>query len=210
MVAERSTQDTEVVVAHLLLEGYLQKFTTETAYTVQVYVKPAPSRNIIEGQKLVVQLQLVPSDHTPARKRGRPRKVAPSPTKHKGDEEGDDDDDEYGDFGDCSGEDGEEEAGAAGPSEYCAGASPAKRRRSNHVSTGVPAPPRNATAAVIVEDSDPEWIGDVPAALPVTPRRSGRRPKAAQKQGKWQGGSRLRPSGAIALLDDEVIEISTD
>ena len=177
---------------------------------MQVYVKPAPSRGIDDGQKFVVQLQLVPSDHSPARKRGRPRKAAQILPKSKGDDDSDDEEElEDGDFGDCSGEDGEEEAEAAGPSE-CAGASPAKRRRSNHGWSGVSALPRNAATAVIVDDSDSEWIGSVPAALPETPRRSGRRPKVAQKQGQGQGGSRLGPSGAIELLDDEVIEISTD
>ncbi|KAH9019603.1 P-loop containing nucleoside triphosphate hydrolase protein [Lactarius deliciosus] len=217
-----SLSDTEVLVAHLLLEGYLEKFTMENAYTVQVYVKPA-SRGLNDGQKLVIQLRVsgravaAPTgcDHSPGKRSGRKRKAAqhssPRKTKertaHDSDIEYDDDiEEEDDDFGDCSGEDGEGD-GAAGPSENagnCMGGSPAKRRRSNYHGS---APPRSATAPVTVLDSDSEWTGDlctVPA--PGThrpPRRSGRRRAGAQGQG--QG-----PSEAIVLLDDEIIEISSN
>ncbi|KAH9047166.1 ATP-dependent DNA helicase [Lactarius hengduanensis] len=212
-----SLLDTEVLVAHLLLEGYLEKFTMENAYTVQVYVKPASSRRLDDGRKLVIQFRVsgraaAPTgcDHSPGKRSGRKRKAAQnsSPRKskvrqaHDSDIEYDDDidnDEEDGDFGDCSGEDGEGD-GAAGPSES-AGGSPAKRRRSNYHGS---APPRSATAAVTVSDSDSEWTG-VPAPGTHRPlRRSGRRQARAQRQ---QG---QRPSEAIVLLDDEVIEISSN
>ncbi|KAH9059765.1 P-loop containing nucleoside triphosphate hydrolase protein [Lactarius vividus] len=42
-----SLLDTEVLVAHLLLEGYLEKFTTENAYTVQVSGFPGERRRLL-------------------------------------------------------------------------------------------------------------------------------------------------------------------
>ncbi len=203
---------------------------------MQVYVKPAPSRRLDEGQKVVVQLQLsgraAPSEHSPRKRSGRKRKAAHSPHKMKGravynsaddndDNDNDNNEEEDGDFGDCSGEDGEGD-GAAGPSES-AGGSPTKRRRSNHGSSWVSATPRNAaaagrgagaggSAAVAVSDSDEEWTGNLcGASVPGTHRpitRSGRRRAVAQRRG--QGASGRGPLGAPALLDDEVIEISSN
>ncbi|KAI9444014.1 ATP-dependent DNA helicase, partial [Lactarius indigo] len=212
-----SLLDTEVLVAHLLLEGYLEKFTTENAYTVQVYVKPAPSRRLGEGQKLVIQLQVsghaaAPSDYPPEKRRGRKRKAAQRSGPRKSKDrvvydsdinDNDNDEEEDDDFGDCSGEDGEGD-GAAGPSES-AGGSPAKRRRSNHHGSD---PLRSAAAAAVVSDSDSEWacsLRATPASgthRPLT--RSERRRARAQRQGKG-------PSEPIVLLDDdsEVIEISS-
>lgn len=187
-----------------------------------MYLKPAHSRSFGEDQKLVVQLQLVPNDHSPRKKRSRPHKAAEK-RLHKDnnndynnneEEEVEEEEDEEDDFGDLSGEDGESEP--AGPSEN-AGGSPAKRRRSNHHH-------QNGSPTVItidIEDSDQEPTGiDVPSALPATSRpltRSWRRRAKAQKQkqgGQGQGTSRrATPSGAAAaLLDEEVevIEISTD
>ncbi|KAI9462915.1 ATP-dependent DNA helicase [Lactarius psammicola] len=219
--------DTEALVAHLLLEGYLEKFAVENAYTVQVYVKPTSSRRLDEGQKFVVQLQLskrpAPGDHSPGERSGRKRKAAQhSPRKRQSraaynsdDNNNDDDDNEEAeeedeDFGDCSGED-EEGDRAAGPSESV-GRSPPKRRRSNHGSSCVPAPPRSAASPVAVSDSDSEWTGNLRGApLVATHRpltRSGRRRTVAQKQG--QGTLGRWPSGAAAGLDNEVIEISSN
>jgi hypothetical protein len=194
---------------------------------VQVYVKPARSRSFGEDQKLVVQLQLVPHDHSPGKKRSRPRRAADkSPHKKSNSsnsnnndndeevEEVEDDDDDDDDFGDYSGEDSE--FMPAGPSEN-AGGSPAKRRRSNHHAHHGGSS-RNALPTIItvdIEDSDHEWTVNVPSAQSPTARpltRSWRRRAETKKQKQGQGASRRGPppSGAAALLDDEVIEISTD
>jgi hypothetical protein len=194
---------------------------------VQVYIKPARSRSFGEDQKLVVQLQLVPHDHSPGKKRSRPRRAADkSPHKKSNSsnsnnndndeevEEVEDDDEDEDDFGDYSGEDSE--FMPAGPSEN-AGGSPPKRRRSNHHHAHHGSS-RNALPTVItvdIEDSDQERTVSVPSAQCPTARpltRSWRRRAEAKKQKQGQGASRRGPppSGAAALLDDEVIEISTD
>jgi hypothetical protein len=183
-------QDTEVLVAHMLLEGYLQKFTTKNAHTVQVYVKPALSQsfdnddNDSQKKKLVIQLQLLSrNDHHNLTSRKRKKRSRPPPRKMNNDDYDDD-------FGDCSGE-GEE---VAGPS-------PAKRRRrSNQWRVHVRAPSRNA--AIAAEDTDPEW----------KPRRSGKRRKVvAQKQGKARRSTTLLDNDVIEIsADDEVIEISSE
>ncbi|KAN0134227.1 ATP-dependent DNA helicase [Lactarius tabidus] len=216
-----SLLDTEVLIAHLLLEGYLEKFPVPGDYGVLVYVKPARSRSFGDDQKLVVQFQLVPNDHSPGKRRRRPRRAADkSPRKSSSsnnnsnnnvsDEEveGVEDEDEDEDFGDDSGEDSEFEP--AGPSEN-AGGSPAKRRRSNyHAHHGSS---RNGLPAVItidIDESDQEWTVSTPSAQSPTTRsltRSGRRRAETQKQKQGRGPP---PSGAAALLDDEIIEISTD
>ena len=161
---------------------------------------------------------MVPNEHSPGKKRGRPRKaVEKSPRTIDSDENDNDNDNEEeeaelvkeeedeDEFGDRSGEDGESEY--AGPSEKNAGGSPPKRRRYH----------QNATPSVITVDSDQEMTQSVSSALSVTSRpltRSWRRQVKTQKQKqkKGQAVSRRGPplSGAPTLLDDEVIEISTD
>jgi len=199
----------------LLLEGYLEKFTVENAYTVTVYVKPALKRHLEEGTKLVVQLRTAQSDQLPGKKRGsdKKRKVPQSPHAKEGradDNDNDNSDFEAGageeDFGDCSGEDGEGDDAAAG-------ASPTKRRRSNNgPSSCVSASPRNAgvgrsagiTAISIPDLEDSEWTGNVPGASAVARgplRRSGRR----RASGRAPPGTMASP-----YLDQEVIEISSD
>lgn len=160
---------------------------------------------------------MVPNDHSPGKKRGRPRKaVEKSPRTIDSDENDNDNDNEEeeaelvkeeedeDEFGDRSGED--EESEYAGPSEKNAGGSPPKRRRYHQ---------QNATPSVITIDSDQEMTQSVSSAPSVTSRpltRSWRRRVKTQKQKQGQAASRRGPplSGAPTLLDDEVIEISTD
>ncbi|KAH9029421.1 P-loop containing nucleoside triphosphate hydrolase protein [Lactarius pseudohatsudake] len=205
-----SLLDTEVLVAHLLLEGYLEKFTT--GKRVHGAGTMAGSSSSSSGFPGVPRRLLAATTHQAkeaagsAKRRsivGRARARTDQLTIQTSNMMTTSNDEEDGDFGDCSGEDGEGD-GAAGPSESagnCTGGSPAKRRRSNYHGSG---PSREAQpAAVTVSDSDSEWTG-VPAPGTHRPlRRSGRRQARAQRQGQ-------RPSEAIVLLEDEVIEISSN
>ena len=227
----------EVLVAHLLLGGYLEKFTTENAYTVQVYLKLSPKRNLDGGQKLVIQLphsgRAARGDPSALKSRsGKRRKAAPeNPRKRKSPEvynsdnyhdiDNDNDNDngeeeEDGDFGDCSGEDGEIEeidAAAAGPSES-AGGSPAKRLRSNDGSSCVPTSPRSAAAAAaIARSNNSEWTGNLRGAPAATHRsltRSGNRRSVGRKSAERGASKQGFTESATLLLDNEVIDISTD
>ena len=230
----------EVLVARLLLEGYLEKYTTENAYTVQVYLKPSPKRNLDGGQKLVIQLphsgRAARGDPSaPKSRSGKRRKAAPeNPRKRKStevynsDNYNDIDNDNYndngeeeedGDFGDCSGEDGEIEeidaaaAAAAGPSES-AGGSPAKRLRSNDGSSCVPTSPRSAAAAAaIARSNNSEWTGNLRGAPAATHRsltRSGSRRSVGRKSAGRGASKRGYMESATLLPDNEVIDISTD
>jgi hypothetical protein len=52
-------QDSEVLIATMLLERFLDKSYTSNAYKVQVYIKPGTlSRRLDEGQKLFIHLLL--------------------------------------------------------------------------------------------------------------------------------------------------------
>ena len=231
----------EVLVARLLLEGYLEKYTTENAYTVQVYLKPSPERNLDGGQKLVIQLphsgRAARGDPSALKSRsGKRRKAAPeNPRKRKSTEvynsdnyndidndndndNGEEEEEEDGDFGDCSGEDGEIEeieaaAAAAGPSESASG-SPAKRLRSNDGSSCVPTSPRAAAAAAAIARSNgSEWTGNLRGAPAATHRsltRSGSRRSVGRKSAGRGTPKRGFTESATLPLDNEVIDISTD
>lgn len=56
---ESGMQDTEMLIANMLLERFLDKSYTSNAYKVQVYIKPGTlSRRLDEGQKLSIHLLL--------------------------------------------------------------------------------------------------------------------------------------------------------
>jgi hypothetical protein len=221
-------QDSEVLIATMLLERFLDKSYTSNAYKVQVYIKPGTlSRRLDEGQKLFIHLLLperVVRNNRQAREGGGPggkRKAAGGhPIKNTshgtgatggGDSEEDEDAEIVVDY---SGEDGEEEGRPESSS-----AAKRRRRSSNQdqqhqsSSSWVPAAALDDMGGnqqeALVADSESEWeVEDVgwkgnlrgaPAVTHQTTLRSGS--SAQRKAAVVPGGS--------ALLD-EVIDISSD
>jgi hypothetical protein len=199
-------QDTEILIAYMLIEGFLGEVYTYNAYGSQVYLTPGRlSHRLDEGQKLVVHLlqrERAARDQHMAegcrkRKAGRPPHSNRGGVRAHSSDEGD------ADFGDYSGEDGEEvEVEQENGLDLSA-----KRRRSNPQSSWVPtrAPLNRPTAGDdVVSDSDPEeseWKGNLrgaPASSHRTMRSSPRRLSGATV------------SGTESVREMEVIEISSD
>ena len=215
-------QDSDVLIAHMLLNKYLDKLITSNAYKEQVYMKPgALSRRLDESQKFCIQLLLpervVRNNHR-AREGGRA-----SGKRRNAD---------IDDVEDYSGEDGEEDrVERLGNSPESSSAAKRRRRSSynqHHASSSrVPAAVAAAAALEIDFDSgveedadedseyeseDLEWKGNLRGALAVA-HRTLRNKSHGRAQRK--AGVASRPSGAsemdeLPIFDDEVIDISSE
>jgi hypothetical protein len=196
-------QDTEALVAHMLLEGYLEKTYASGQYRVQVYVQPgALARRLDEGQKLVIQLLLPErvSRDRQTKEGGKKRKAGPRPRLSnesavtRGSEEDEDSDVIY--------LDGDDEEGGVNP-ESAPGSS-SKRPRSDYRPSMVPTlDDSDVNAADDDESEDAEWKGNLrggPAVTHRTLRSSPRTSKASFPSG----------SGVNAIYDNEVIEILSE
>jgi hypothetical protein len=226
-------QDIEVLIATMLLERFLDKSYTSTAYKVQVYIKPGTlSRRLDEGQKLFIHLLLperVVRNNRQAKEGGGPggkRKAAgghpiKSISHGTGATGGDEDEDADSDADivvGYSGEDGEEEGRPESSS-----AAKRRRRSSNQhqphqsSSSWVPAAALDVDSdaggnqqEALVADSeteweveDVEWKGNLRGAPAVTHQTTLRSGLRSEST------TQRKVSGASALLD-EVIDISSD
>jgi hypothetical protein len=185
-------QDTETVIAYMLIEGFLGETYTSNAYGTQVYLTPGRfSQRLDEGQKLIVDFLLperAARDHG-KRKAGRRRRVSNVGMSAHSPE----DEDADADFGDYSGEEDEVEEIVLG--------SPTKRRRSNYRSSWITAALDDTGIDSGSDPEDGEWKGNLrgaPAAIHRTLRSGPRR----------LSGPAV--SGTNSLREIEVIEISSD
>ena len=103
-------QETETLIAYMLIEGFLGEAYISNAYGTQVYLTPGRlSQRLDEGQKLVVHF-LLPKRAAPSHRTtggSRKRKVGCRPRISNGSVATSEDEDV--DFGDYSGEDGEDD-----------------------------------------------------------------------------------------------------
>ena len=200
-------QDSDIVIAHMLLKKFLDKLVTANAYKVQVYVKPgALSRRLEDGQ---FNIQL-PLPGRVARNNHRAKEGGRAGGKRTNADvdvvEGHD------------GEDGEEDR--VERLENAPESSSAKRRRrsSNHQhhasSSRVPAAALEMDFDLAVEGNadedseygseDMEWKGNLRGA-PATTHRTLRNKSSGQRK---TAGVASRPS--LPIYDNEVIDISSE
>lgn len=196
-------QDTDLLIAHMLVKGYLDKVFKETLYKVQVYVKQGPlARRLDEGENFVIPfLAPVRASRNRSAKgaaSSKKRKAGPHPRISGGSTRvhTSEDEDEDEDVIDISGEFGEEDdafqADEPGPS--------SKRRRSGDRSSWVPTRVDDAMVDDDADDdseSEDEWKGNLRGAPVVTHRTLRTSPRKAS-------GSRV----VDMPCDDEIIEIS--
>jgi hypothetical protein len=194
-------QDCDIVIAHMLLKKFLNKLITANAYKVQVYVKPGALSRRLEEDQFYIQLPLpvrVARNNHRAREGGR---AGGKRTNADVDA-----------VEDCGAERGEEDREDAPES------SSAKRRRrsschQHHASSS------RVPAAALEMDFDPdadedsesesedmEWKGNLRGAPAVT-HRTLRNKSSAQRKA---AGVASRPSGALPIYDNEVIDISSE
>ncbi|KAI0259713.1 P-loop containing nucleoside triphosphate hydrolase protein [Gloeopeniophorella convolvens] len=197
-----SPSDTEALVAHMLIGGYLRESYKQNAYKTQVYLQPGPlARSLDSGKKLVVQLAVSERKSTKIKDSGagsRKRKARGRPSG-AAEEESED-----------AGYSAEEDDVAAAEPEAVAGPSRTKRRRS-----GAHAPRKQAavedTPDSIDEDYSDDgilWTGNLRGAP--APTHSGTRRSTRTLS---TNGAR-RASGSSSVVDaqfaGEVIDISSD
>lgn len=196
-----SSHDCDIVIAHMLLKKFLNKLITANAYKVQVYVKPGALSRRLEEDQFYIQLPLpvrVARNNHRAREGGR---AGGKRTNADVDA-----------VEDCGAERGEEDREDAPES------SSAKRRRrsschQHHASSS------RVPAAALEMDFDPdadedsesesedmEWKGNLRGAPAVT-HRTLRNKSSAQRKA---AGVASRPSGALPIYDNEVIDISSE
>jgi len=217
-----SPHDTEMLIANMLLERFLDKSYTSNAYKVQVYIKPGTlSRRLDEGQKLSIHLllservvrnnRLVKEGGGPGGKRkaagGRPIKRMSNGTGATVDDGSEEDEDADADADivvDYSDEDGDEEGWIG--RENAPESSSAKRRR------------RSSNQHEVVPDSESErdgieWKGNLRGAPAVTHRtlRNGLRSGSSAQENAAVVSRPSGSSGMNALLDhSDIIDISSD
>ena len=195
------TQDTDLLVAHMLVKGYLEKVFKDGLYRVQVYVMQGPlARRLDEDENVIIPF-LVPgrASHNRSAKgaaSGRKRKAGPQSRMSIGSARTHTSEDEDAEVIDISGEYGEEDDAfqedEPGPS--------SKRRRSGDRSSWVPS---RVDDAVVDDDTDDysesedEWKGNLRGAPVVTHRTLRSSPRKAS-------GSEV----VNMPCDDEIIEIS--
>jgi ATP-dependent DNA helicase Q1 len=192
------TQDTEVLVAHMLLEGYLEKSYASSPYRVQVYIQPgALARRLDQGQKLVIHF-LLPDRGSRARHKkdnGKKRKAGHRPRISKDRVAAHMSEDEDPNVIDLSGEDWEEDAPE----------SSSKRRRSDYQPSCAPTRSDDARMDDATNDDseseDAEWKGNLRGAPAVTHRTLRRSPRKAPLPSG---------SGVKTICDGEVIEILSE
>ena len=210
-------QDSDVLIAHMLLNKYLDKLITSNAYKFQVYMEPgALSRRLDESQKFCIQLLL---PERVVRNNHRARGGRASGKRRNAD---------IDDVEDYSDEDGEEDrVERLGNTPESSSAAKRRRRSSynqHHASSSrVPA----AAALEIDVDSgmeedadddseyeseDLEWKGNLRGA-PAAAHRTLRNKSHGGAQRKAGVASRLSGASEINKLpiyDDEVIDISSE
>jgi hypothetical protein len=191
----------------MLIEGFLGETYTYNAYGSQVYLTPGRlSHKLDEGQKLVVHLlQRERAARDQHMTEGcRKRKAGRPPHSSRGGMTAHSSEEEDADFGDNSGEDGEEDEVEQQENALDL---PAKRRRSNLQSSWIPTrgPLNDSKAGDDVDsDSDPEegqWKGNLrgaPASSHLTLRSGPRR----------LSGATVSETDSVRVM--EVIEISSD
>ena len=197
-------QDTELLVAHMLVKGYFTKVFKDGLYKVQVYVKQGPlARRLDEGENVVIPF-LVPervSRNRSAKESasGKKRKAGPRPRMsndsartHTSDDE-DEDADVIDINGDSGGEDDVFQEDDPGPS--------SKRRRSGDRPSWVPRVDNATVGDDTDDDFEPEddsWKGNLRGAPAVTHRTLRSSPRKASGL------------GVNVPCDNEVIEILSD
>ncbi|KAI0253440.1 hypothetical protein BJV78DRAFT_210142 [Lactifluus subvellereus] len=105
-------QDTETLIAYMLIEGFLGEAYISNSYGTQVYLTPGRlSQRLDEGQKLAVHFLLPKrAPRSPQTTGGgRKRKVGRRPRISNGSVATHSSEDEDADFGDYSGDDGEDD-----------------------------------------------------------------------------------------------------
>lgn len=201
-------QECDILIAHMLLNKFLDKLVTSNAYKVQIYLKPgALSRRLDEGEKLCVQLPL------PERARNNHR--AGDASRAGGKRTSADADV----VENCDGEDGEEDRVEMRNAQESFSAAKRRRRASynqHHASSSrVPAAAWEMSEDVGVdadydsenESEDLEWKGNLRGAPAVT-HRTLRNKSSVQSKASVAS----RPSGAleVSIYDNEVIDISSE
>jgi hypothetical protein len=209
-------QDSDVLIANMLLNNFLDKSYSSNAYKVQVYVKPGTlSRRLDGGQKFFIHL-LLPERVTRNNHRAREGGSAGGKRTNA----------DIDIAEDHSGEDGEEE-GRVGRLGKAPESSSAKRRRSsyhqNHTSSSwVPAaaPDMHFDSDVGAnadedggsepESEDMEWKGNLRGAPAVTHRTLRGKSSAQSKAGGAPRSSGASDANALPVYGDEVIDISSE
>jgi hypothetical protein len=196
-------QDSDIIIAHMLLNKYLDKLITANAYKAQVYVKPGALSRRLEEDQFYIQL---PQPGRVARNNHRAKEGGRAGGKRTNP-----DVDVVGDY---RGEDGEDDRENAPES------SAKRRRRSSdhqhHASSSwVPAAALemdfdsdaegNADKDSESEAEDMEWKGNLRGAPAVT-HRTLRNKSSTQRK----AGVASRPSGTLPTYDNEVIDISSE
>jgi len=199
-------QDTEILVAHMLVKGYLEKVFKDGPYKVLVYVKRGPlAKRLDEGENIIIPF-LVPdrasrNRSTKGAASSRKRKAGPHPRMSNGSARTHtpEDEDADADVIDLSGEYGEEDDVSQeddpGPS--------SKRPRSGYRSSRVPTGVDDAMVDDDTDDdSEPEedgWKGNLRGAPAVTHRPLRSSPRKASG------------SGVVNMpCDNEIIEILSE
>lgn len=193
-------QDTDILVAHMLVKGYLEKVFKDGPYKVQVYVKQGPlAKRLNEGENIVIPFLVSDRASRSRSTKGaasRKRKAGPRPRISNGSARSHASEDEEADVIDLSGEYGDEDDASQeddpGPS--------SKRPRSGYRSSRVPT---GVDGAMVDDDTDDdseaeegEWKGNLRGAPAVT-HRTLRSPRKASG------------SGVVNMpCDKEIIEIS--
>lgn len=189
-------QDTELLVAHMLVKGYFEKVFKDGLYKVQVYVKQGPlARRLDEGENLIIPF-LVPdrasrNRSTKGASSSGKRKACPRPRVSNGSARPYTSEDEDAGVIDLSGEHGEEhdvfQEDDPGPS--------SKRRRSDcRLDDAMVDDDRDDKD----ESEDDEWKGNFRGAPAVTHRTLRSSPRKASG------------SGVSLPCDNEVIEILSE
>lgn len=202
-------QDSDILIAHMLLNKYLNKLITANAYKVQVYVKPGALSRRLDEDPFCIQL---PLPGRAARNNHRAREGGRAGGKRTNA-----DVDVVEDYG---GDDGEEDLGNAPES------SSAKRRRrssnqQHHASSSwVPAAALemdfdsdvegNTDENPESESEDMEWKGNLRGAPAVTHRTLRNKSSAQRKAGVASRPSGAPDMNALPIYDDEVIDISSE
>ncbi len=202
-------QDCDVLIAHMLLNNFLDKSYASNPYRVQVYLKQGGlSRRLDEGQKASIDLL-------------RPERAARNNhhTREGGSLGGKRTNKDVDIVDDYSGEDGEEEGRVARQGNIPE-SSGAKRRRSSYhqrqtSSSWIPAAALemdldsdaggNADGDSESEPEDMVWKGNLRGAPAVTHRTLTNKSSTRRKADVTS-----RPSGASEVVYDEVIDISSE
>lgn len=198
-------QDTEILISHMLVKGYLEKVFKDGPYKVQVYVKQGPlAKRLDEGETITIPF-LVPdrasrNRSTKGAASSRKRKAAPHPRVSNSSARTHMSEDEDEEVIDLSGEYGEDDDASQGDDPGPSSKRPRSAYRSSRVPTGVD------DAMVDDDDTDDdsepegdEWKGNLRGAPAATHRTLRSSPQKASG------------SGVVNMpCDNEIIEILSE